>query len=148
MYNIICIFKDKIFELNKINPVKCIEFDYINFLIASSRVFSCTEASRCSYIDSNSPAHDSFTRLLLSQPSDTEALWGEVKYLVTPENGFLIIDDTVLDKPYSKRMNLVYRQWSGKHHQLVNGINLETVVWTNNDAIIPVDFRIYDITSI
>ena len=44
-------------------------------------------------------------------------------------------------------MDLVYRQWSGKHHQLVNGINLETVVWTHNEAIIPVDFRIYDINT-
>ena len=28
-----------------------------------------------------------------------------------------------------------------------NGINLETVVWTNNEAIIPIDFRIYDINT-
>ena len=59
----------------------------------------------------------------------------------------LIIDDTILDKPYSKHIDLVYRQWSGKHHQIVNGINLETVVWTDNEAIIPVDFRIYDINT-
>jgi FOG: Transposase and inactivated derivatives len=133
--------------LNDINPAKCSEFDYINFLIASSRVFSCTEASKCSFFDSNSPAHDSFTRLLERQPPDTDALWEEVKNLVTLEVGLLIIDDTTLDKPYAKHMDLVYRQWSGKHHQIVNGINLETVVWTNNEAIIPVDFRIYDIDA-
>ena len=133
--------------MNEINPAKCTEFDYINFLVASSRVFSCTEASKCSFLDSNSPAHDSFTRLLGRQPPDTESLWGEVKYLVNPKIGLLIIDDTTLDKPYSKHMDLVYRQWSGKHHQIVNGINLETVVWTNNEAIIPVDFRIYDIDT-
>jgi hypothetical protein len=133
--------------LSEINPSKCSEFDYINFLVASSHVFSCTEASKCSYLDSNSPAHDSFTRLLLRQPPDTEALWEEVKDLVTPGVGLLIIDDTVLDKPYSKHIDLVYRQWSGKHHQIVNGINLETVVCTDNEAIIPVDFRIYDIDT-
>ena len=133
--------------MNEINPPKCTDLDYINFLIASSRVFSCTEASKCSYFDSNSPAHDSFTRLLLRQSPDTEALWEEVKNFVTPETGLLIIDDTILDKPYSKHIDLVYRQWSGKHHQIVNGINLETVVWTDNEAIIPVDFRIYDINT-
>jgi putative transposase len=133
--------------LNEINPPKCTELDYINFLIASSRVFSCTEASKCSYFDSNSPSHDSFTRLLLKQSPDTDVLWEEVKDLVTPETGLLIIDDTTLDKPYSKHIDLVYRQWSGKHHQIVNGINLETVVWTDNEAIIPVDFRIYDIDT-
>lgn len=41
-------------------------------------------------------------------------------------------------------MDLVYRQWSDKSHQVVYSINLETVVWTNNDVILPVDFRIYD----
>jgi len=59
----------------------------------------------------------------------------------------LVIDDTTLVKPYSKNMDLVYRQWSGKQHQIVNGINLETVVWTNNEFIILIDFRIYDIDT-
>ena len=98
--------------MNAINPAKCTEFDYINFLIASSRVFSCTEASKRSFLDSKSPAHDSFTRLLERQPLDTEALWEEVKTLVTPEIGLLIIDDTALDKPYAKHIDLVYRQCS------------------------------------
>ena len=106
--------------MNDINPVKCTEHDYINFLIASSRVFTCTEASKCSFLDSSSPAHDSFTRLLGRQPPDTDALWGEVKDLIIPETGLLIIDDTVLDKPYAKHMDLVYRQWSG---------NLQAMEW-------------------
>ncbi len=113
--------------MNDINPAKCTEIDYISFLVASSRVFSCTEASKCSFIDSNSPAHDSFTRFLERQPPDTDGLWEEVKTLVTPENGLLIIDDTILDKPYAKYMDLVYRLWSGKHHQIVIGIHWSSV---------------------
>jgi putative transposase len=35
-----------------------------------------------------------------------EALWEEIKDLVTPETGFFIIDDTVLDKPYYKHIDL------------------------------------------
>ena len=72
--------------MKDINPAKCTEFDYINFLIASSRVFSCTEASKCSFFDSNSPAHDSFTRLLERQPPDTEALLEEVKKFCLSRN--------------------------------------------------------------
>jgi len=30
-----------------INPPKCSDIDFINFLIAASNVFSCTEAARC-----------------------------------------------------------------------------------------------------
>jgi hypothetical protein len=34
----------------------------------------------------------------------------EGKDLVTPGVGLLIIDDNTLDKPYSKHIDLVYRQ--------------------------------------
>jgi len=30
-----------------INPPKCNDIDYINFLISASNVFSCTEAAKC-----------------------------------------------------------------------------------------------------
>ena len=128
-----------------INPPKCIDTDYIDFLIATSNVYSCTEAARCSLSVDNAPAHDSFIRLLQRQPPDTEALWNEVKSHVKPKEGFLIIDDSTLDKPYAKEMAFVRRMWSGKHHRTVKGISLVTLVWTDGTTIIPVDFRIYNI---
>ena len=82
-----------------INPPKCSDIDFINFLIAASNVFSCTEAARCYPIVDNAPAHDSFTRLLQRQTPNMEALWEEVKIHVKPKEGFLIIDDSTLDKP-------------------------------------------------
>ena len=129
------------------NPSKCSEYDYINFLIASTKIFTCTEASRCQLIDEHSASHDAFTRLLQRQPPDTEALWNEVQPLVKKETGFLILDDSTLDKPYSRELTLVYRHWSGKQHKVVNGINLISLVWTDGDATIPIDFRIYDIDN-
>ena len=129
------------------NPAKCDDLDYIHFLIASVDVFTCTEAARCQPVGENNPSHDAFTRLLQRQPPDTDALWDEVKDIVQPQDGFLIIDDTTLDKPYAKNMDLVYHQWSGKQHRLVNGINICTLLWTDGNAIIPVDFRIYDIDT-
>jgi hypothetical protein len=110
-------------------------------------VFTCTEAAKCQPLRENNPSHDAFTRLLQRQPPDTDALWNEVNSIVQPENGFLIADDTLLDKPYAKKMDLVYHQWSGKQHRIVNGINVCTLLWTNGSAMIPVDFRIYDIKS-
>ena len=83
-----------------INMPKCIYHDYINFILASSTVFSCTEAARCFPSVTNAPSHDCFTRLLQKQHSDTESLWAEVRKFVITKKGFLIVDDTVLDKPY------------------------------------------------
>ena len=64
-----------------INPPKCIDIDYIDFLIATSKVFSCTGAARCYPFIANAPSHDAFTRCLQRQPPDTEALWDKVKIM-------------------------------------------------------------------
>jgi len=126
------------------NPPKRDEFDYIHFLIAAQKAYTCTEAARCQPDEAEPPAHDTFTRLLTRQPSDTEALWQEAQVLVEREKGLLVIDDTTLDKPYARKMNLVTRHWSGKHHRVVQGINLVTTLWTDGEGLIPTDFRVYN----
>lgn len=126
------------------NQPKADELDYIHFLIAAQKVFTCTEAARCQPDHLDPPAHDAFTRLLIREPPDTETLWEEARTLVEPEGGLLIVDDTTLDKPYSRKMELVHRHWSGKHQRIVNGINLATLLWSKVQALVPTDFRVYD----
>ena len=41
-------------------------------------------------------------------------------------------------------MELVTRHWSGKHKQVVSGINLITLMWTDGDSHIPCDYRLYN----
>ena len=41
-------------------------------------------------------------------------------------------------------MELVTRHWSGKHKQVVCGINLITLMWTDGDSRIPCDYRLYN----
>ena len=48
------------------NPAQCDDLDYIHFLIAAQKVFTCTEAARCAPEGERTPAHDAFTRLLQS----------------------------------------------------------------------------------
>jgi putative transposase len=127
-----------------VNPAKCDDLDYIQFMIAAQRVFTCTEAARCQPQEAKAPSHDAFTRLLTRQPPDTEALWQETRGLVNLKAGLLVLDDTTLDKPYAKNIQLVTRHWSGKHHQVVLGINLISLLWTDGEALIPTDFRVYD----
>ena len=126
------------------NPPRCSDLDYINFLIAAQKAFTCTEAARCQPQKPSTPAHDAFTRLLKRQPPDTGALWREAQTVVDKEKGLLVLDDTTLDKPYAKQMDLVTYHWSGKHGRVVKGINLLTLLWTDGEALIPCDFRVYD----
>jgi hypothetical protein len=88
-------------------------------------------------------AHDSVKRLLERQPHHTEALYNEAKRLIRHNEDVLVIDDSTLDKPYSHQIVLVTRHWSGKHHRVVQGINLISTIWTDGSGIVPVDFRIY-----
>lgn len=130
------------------NAPRCSDHDYIAFLLAAQRVFSCTEAARCQPDVPDAPAHDAFTRLLTRVPPDTVALWDEAKRFVRPREGLLVLDDTTLDKPYARRMELVTRHWSGKHRRVVSGINLQTMVWTGPGldevrCVIPCDVRLY-----
>ena len=125
------------------NPQKCTRNDFVNFLIATFQTCSCTEASRCLPSTSDPIAHDSVKRLLERQPHHTEALYNEAKQLIRQNEGVLVIDDSTLDKPYSRQIEPVTRHWSGKHHQVVQGINLVSTIWTDGSAIVPVDFRIY-----
>jgi putative transposase len=89
-----------------INISKCVDPDYINLIIASSTVFSCTEAARCYAFRSDAPSYDCFTHLLQQQSSDTVSLWAEIRKFVNLKKGFLFVDDIVLDKPYSKKDRL------------------------------------------
>ena len=97
------------------NPPKCNELDYINFLVAAQKVFSSVEASKTHPAKENAPAHDAYTRLLKRIPPDSDALWQEVGPLVKRKSGVLVIDDSTLDKPYASKMALVTGHWSGKH---------------------------------
>jgi len=129
------------------NPSKVDDSDYINYLIAAPRAFTYTEAARsqpqATGDPSDTPAHDAFNRLL-ERSFDLESLWREAKPFVAMHGGILVVDDSTLDKPYAKRMELVTQHWSGKHNEVVWGINLITMLWTNGDKLIPCDFRVYD----
>ena len=126
------------------NPPKCSDDDYINFVIATPRSVSATEAAKVQGDEEQAPAHDAFTRLLHRLEPDAETLWREARSQVSLSRGILVIDDSTLDKPYAKQMELVVRHWSGKHHAVVSGINLITLLWTDGDRHVPVDYRIFD----
>ncbi len=110
------------------NAPRSTDTDYIDFLIATPRTVSCAEAARVQPRRPDAPAHEAFTRLLHRLPPDPAALWHEVSPLVDRVRGVLIADDSTLDKPYAEKTELVHRHWSGKHHAVVDGINLITLL--------------------
>ena len=132
------------YNLN-MNPPKCNNNDYIDFLIATPNNYSCLEAEKVPPQVDNAPAHDSLTRLLHREEPDSGKLWHESKSQVKLESGILVIDDSTLDKPYSQKIELVTKHGSGKHHRVVRGINVISLLWTDGDRHIPCDYRIESI---
>jgi len=93
------------------NKPKVTDYDYINFLIGTQKVYSCVEAERVQPDETGSLSHDAFTRQLHRLFPGTDRLWLEVREHVDTAKGFLICDDSTLDKFYSKKIELVTRHW-------------------------------------
>jgi SRSO17 transposase len=115
----------------------------VDFLIASQKQYSGLELSKVAPADM---AHDAVSRWLSANKLTPKIVWQHAAPMVNRTTGYLIIDDTVLDKPYSRIIPLVKNQYSGKHHKTVNGIDLVNMLWTDGERIIPVDYRAYDPT--
>ncbi len=72
------------------NPPKCSDEDYINFVIATPRVVTATEAARVQPEGAKPPQHDAFTRLLERLEPDPEALWREAETQIDRSGGILV----------------------------------------------------------
>jgi hypothetical protein len=126
------------------NPPRVNELDLVHFLVATPKVCSAAEAGRPLADPTDAPAHDAFSRLLYRLEPDATTLWDDVQPLLVRTRGVLVIDDSTLDKPYARQIELVGYHWSGKHHRVVKGINLISLVWTDGDRMFPCDYRLYD----
>lgn len=92
-------------------------------------------------------SHDSVTRFLRSKQLSPSMLWKKVQpLLILDGQGCLIVDDTVLDKSHSFKIDGVKKQYSGNAHGLINGIGVVNLLYYNPvvQRYWLVDFRIYD----
>ena len=62
-------------------------------------------------------------------------------------DGYLLFDETVVSKPYGKKIESVRRQWSGSEKRVIEGIGIVPCVYVNPEtrAYWIIDYRIYDV---
>jgi len=91
-------------------------------------------------------SHDVITDYLRHEHHTARGLWELVEKLIqdSPE-AFLLVDDSVQDKRYSRFIELVKLQYSGAEHGLVRGIGIVNLVHSAGDKkdFYPIDYRIY-----
>lgn len=123
---------------------KCSLELYTKFLEANHNRSSCLELSKVSSVDL---AHDTASRWLSKQSFTGINLWDAASRLVDKTTGYLVCDDSVLDKRFSRKIESAHCHYSGNEHGLVTGIDMVNLLWTRGEEYIPVDYRIYDKSS-
>lgn len=61
-------------------------------------------------------------------------------------HGFVLFDDTVIDKDFSRKIEMVRSQYSGNAHGIIKGIGVVTCIYYNpdTDQSYALDYRIFD----
>jgi hypothetical protein len=92
-------------------------------------------------------SHDAISDFLSHAKITARGLWELVGPLIDDDaDSYLVLDDSVQNKQYSKYIELVKLQYSGAEHGLVRGIDIVNLIHTNgkDGGYFPIDFRIYD----
>jgi putative transposase len=102
-----------------------------------------TNITTCSAIADafDSVSHDRLTRMLHGSWSGHTLLDLALRTLFAVMGGYLIIDDTVVDKTYAKWLGEAAWVWSSKHNKVVFGVSVVLLVWTDGQVRIPLAFR-------
>jgi len=117
---------------------------YIEYLISTPINYTCYNLSE--HLENVS--HDVVSNFLKHNRITAREVWVLVKGLIkNTEESFLIIDDSVQDKRYSKSIELVKKQYSGATGGFVRGIGVVNLVHSDGEEHYPVDYRIYDNTA-
>jgi hypothetical protein len=119
---------DKLFDL------------YTDYLISS---FSFTTATAFSDLMNGSISHDRVSRFLNKEDYDSKFLWNHVKPIIREletEDGVLIFDDFIQEKPYSDENVIIAYHWDHSKQRMIKGVMCVTGIYHNNNMSIPVCF--------
>ncbi len=121
-------------------------FNYLNYcqyLLSSQRNYTITNFAE--HLQDLSP--DTINRYLNSEKLTPRLIW-ETAQSELEQNlrASLIFDDTVLNKKFSQKIELVRRQYSGNEHRVLRGIGLISCIYVNPETgrFWLIDYRIYD----
>lgn len=117
--------------------------DYCQYLLVSQINYTLTNfADHCGRF-----SHDAINRYLRGERITPRLVWENVRgQVMATAQGYLIFDDTVLDKDTAAAIDLVRHQYSGNAKAVIKGIGVVTGVYVNPalDQFWLIDYRIYD----
>ena len=115
---------------------------YIDYLLSS---FGQTTATGLSALLDNAVSHDKVTRFPSGSDFGSPELWSLVKPTVRAtesEDGVLIIDDTIQEKPWTDENEIITWHFDHSKNRTVKGANILDCLYHAQGASIPVAFEI------
>lgn len=124
-------------------PKRPSRLDYCQYLLVSP--INHTLTNFADHV--NDMSHDAINRFLRDEKMTPHLVWDNVRDLIAAvPTGCVVFDDTIIDKDFSHKIELVRRQYSGNAHGIIKGIGVVTCVYVNPDTQEHwvIDYRIYD----
>jgi hypothetical protein len=91
-------------------------------------------------------SHDSFTRMLY-KPIDYLIYLVSLTQAKNIKGGYFILDDTVIEKPYSSKLEGAIWAYSSSHKKCIYGYHLVLLIWTDGTRKIVIDYRLHSKNS-
>jgi hypothetical protein len=118
---------------------------YIEYLVATPGNYTCTHLAN--HLEGEAAtSHDTISDYLRREKLTPRRLWEVVQPLLHDSaQSYLVVDDSVQNKQYSQKIELVKLQYSGAEGGLVRGIGVVNLLHTSGEAgdFFPIDFRVY-----
>jgi len=115
---------------------------YSDYLISS---FNQVTATGLSLALKGNISHDQVTRFLSEEDMTNKQLWLSVKPVLRQheeEDGVVIFDDTIEEKPHTKESELVCWHHDHTKNRSVKGINLLNCVYHGGNVTLPIGFDV------
>jgi len=115
---------------------------YVEYLVSTPK--NCT----CTYLAEHleDVSHDVVNDFLHQKRFLPREVWRLVKDRIEDsKEAFLLVDDSVQDKRYSRFIELVRAQYSGNEHRVIKGIGVVNLVHSagKDGDFYPIDYRVY-----
>ena len=115
---------------------------YSDYLLSS---FGQVTATGLSSLLEGDLSHDQVTRTLAGEKLTSRTWWQLVKPFVRQierSDGVMLIDDTIVEKPYTDENEIICWHYDHAKGRNVKGLNLLTTLYFSQDVALPVAFEI------
>ena len=115
---------------------------YSDYLLSS---FAQTTATGLSRLLDNAYSHDQITRFLAGAELTSRDLWRLAKKplrAIESDDGVLIFDDTIEEKPYTDENEIIAWHFDHCQNRTVKGVNILNCLYRAGEVSIPVAFEI------